>query len=792
MDTGMSKELDVRLVPDEDNNASYDIEKAIHDLNNQIDNQSSQADYMDYLVAISSGILCGMTDILWTGEFDLTRGRDIADSQIKTFVNKTANMMGCNSDDLTKSVEFLEKKFPIPEDGNTPDFGGGLQHHLRDFAHHPSIVGLLFSLLTQFTEKSYGTDTFGNFIIVPVPPRSRTFIGENSFDKIFRGTVIWFFHLVSDMAGSSNTTAFSGGTGIPGPILSLAKELSSLPIFKSLKADDKTLSTFLSKIFNGTIFAKRDRNGKLIKDSVIRCDLRGELGGALELGRQALPVLANDCLVRCFYFVRRLFEEIRRINPKSLDEIKELDWDKIKPISSPTLTRMLTVATGVFTTIDVADAVVAKKYWVSINYIGVGRFSVALEQEMVNFLKIRDLKRLRKMYEIISRNTFKETDNRIYANLGDTLDTEKFGLTVEQTEILYNLELLKTQNDISETNMLGDKEKIISLKQQWLAEWQKYMEAGFSGFTGEKDAVLHWYDKEELISRIEQSEPWKTWFRLVLLEAMLFEPYYSLTIEKDKKGKAVPSKQYKLQNPIYGYKWQKGDEFLESLFQGDYYSKGYIKRLRKCYKKVRGELIEQQKKVAEGLAIFAAIVVVATATAGMLAPGIAVALVGTNFAGLQGAALTSACLAYLGGGAVAVGGAGMAGGMIAVVGGGAVLGAGVGVFAGGATAATGIMSKEEVILQSAKLLVAVREIFLNDEHDIAYSNSVYEQYVTQISELEKSLVDLRLQAMSASKEEKAELDKKIKNLSESVHAMKIAMKSMMKFNSSFEAGMQCE
>lgn len=29
----------------------------------------------------------------------------------------------------------------IPSDGNTPDFGGGLQHHLRDFAHHPTIVG---------------------------------------------------------------------------------------------------------------------------------------------------------------------------------------------------------------------------------------------------------------------------------------------------------------------------------------------------------------------------------------------------------------------------------------------------------------------------------------------------------------------------------------------------------------------------------------------------------------------------------------------------------------------------
>ena len=49
-----------------------------------------------------------------------------------------------NHDDLKKCVKFLEEKFPIPADGNTPDFGGGLQHHLRDFAHHPTIVGLFF------------------------------------------------------------------------------------------------------------------------------------------------------------------------------------------------------------------------------------------------------------------------------------------------------------------------------------------------------------------------------------------------------------------------------------------------------------------------------------------------------------------------------------------------------------------------------------------------------------------------------------------------------------------------
>lgn len=44
-------------------------------------------------------------------------------------------------------------------------------------------------------------------------------------------------------------------------------------------------------------------------------------------------------------------------------------------------------------------------------------------------------------------------------------------------------------------------------------------------------------------------------------------------------------------------------------------------------------------------------------------------LFSSSFSGLSGAALTSACLAYLGGGAIADGGLGMAGGTMAIVGG---------------------------------------------------------------------------------------------------------------------------
>ncbi|GAB2323826.1 hypothetical protein IRB23M11_14460 [Alkalibacterium sp. m-11] len=192
------------------------------------------------------------------GEFSLKRGRDIGSEEVDNFVIKTANLLGHEYDDLQSSVRFLENKFPIPRDGDTPELGGSLQHHLRDFAHHPTIVGLMFSLLTQFTHRSYGTDTMGNFKVVKVTEASKAYIGIDMPFKLFNGTITWFFHLVSDMAGSSSTAGLSGGTGIPGPLLSLAKELSALPFYIKLRESDKLISKFVSKLFNGTLLAKRD------------------------------------------------------------------------------------------------------------------------------------------------------------------------------------------------------------------------------------------------------------------------------------------------------------------------------------------------------------------------------------------------------------------------------------------------------------------------------------------------------------------------------------------------------
>lgn len=788
-------DVQFELIDGDEFDKQFDLDKIIYDLNSQIDLLSNDADNLDYIVAVASGIACGMLDILWVGEFDLKKGRNISSDAIDGVVKKTAELIdGKKYDDVKSAVRALENRFPIPSDANTPDFGGGLQHHLRDFSHHPTIAGLVFSLLTQFSEKSYGTDQFGKFIIVDVSEKSRHLIGKNISDKILMGTVTWFFHLVSDVAGSSSTAGDTGGTGIPGPILSLAKEISAIPFFSNMNNDgEETFSVFLSKLFNGTLFMYRDESGMIVKDSIIKFDFRAELGMIEEVCKQAVPVVANECIVRAFYFIRRFAVEIKKNQVQDISDLKNIDWNKVSPINNSTVARMITISTGVFTALDIGESIVTQKYWVSINYIGVGRFAVAIGTDVTCGLKMRNIKNIRAVYENIRYQTFTKTDDNIYKKIRSDIDVQvdKLGLTLEQTQILYNIEYYKVLNDIENTNIPVTGDSIRELKYAWIEEWKKFITDGFESFTNVSGAKMNWYSLGELHKNIAANNPIEPWYRLVLLETMLFEPYYPLSTEKDKNGNDVVSKKYKyLKTPISNFRKGEGDRFLNEEFTGKYCSKGYVKRLRKSYDKRMRELNEVLKTVITSLSITAVIAIITIATFGAFSGPIAVALVGSNFAGLSGAALTSACLAYLGGGAIAVGGAGMLGGTITIVGGGAALGIGVGAGIGGAVASVGIVGKKNTIMQSAKLLTSVREIFLNDEHDITMSNSVYEQYVQNITEIEKGLVDLRMKKDDVSGEEKKVLTDTIKKAEESVEAMKVARKSMLKYNSSFEEGLQ--
>ena len=760
-------------------NEQYCLDEIIYDIDCQIQMLSSKADSLDYLMSIASGVLCASLDVLWVGDFNLQRGKDFSQNQVNKFVVKMAQISGYEGDDLQKAVAFLEHKFPIAADKCTADFGGGLQHHLRDFSHHPTLVGLACSLLTQFTGLCYGTDTSGVFKVVPVPEAGKIFIGKDIPSKIINGTIIWFFHLVSDMAGSSGTVLKSGGTGIPGPILGLAKEISALPIFK----DQGAVSLFLSKLFNGTLLAEHDADGKIIRDTVLRFDLRAELGVAVELGRQALPIIANDCIVRLFYFIRRFTAELKDKKTSSIGQLRNINWKMVKPSNNPTIDRMLLVATGVFTTIDIADAAVSEDFLLRVNYVGIGRFAIAVGKDVSWSLKRRQLYKVKQMYQTIEYYTFRSKNFEFYQKANRNSSEDAFEVTVEQARILYNLEYYKTLNDMEKTETALNKEAIKSLKREWLQEWKEFITNGFTSFIqGDDSAKMIWYEKADLFEKISENHPEGQWFRASLLELMLFDPYYALSVEKDKKGKLIPSTKYKdLQGMVGGYKKDLGDTFIEECFHGQaYYKDGYVKRLRKSYDKISAELNKVIQTVIKTVAITAAASTATMLLAAAFAPSIAVALVGSQFAGLHGVALVNASMAFLGGGALAAGGAGMAGGTAAIIGGGAVLGIGIGAGASGTAEFISYGGKKNTVLQYSKLITILKEVILNDEHDYCAANLIYERVVQILVDAEKELVELEIRLDDLYSPEKEKAEDKLKQMNDTVSVMKIARRCIKK------------
>ena len=61
--------------------------------------------------------------------------------------------------------------------------------------------------------------------------------------------------------------------------------------------------------------------------------------------KQAVPVIANECIVRCFYLIRRLFLEVKQKKICSLAELKTLDAKNFLPFNNRTITHMICTQT---------------------------------------------------------------------------------------------------------------------------------------------------------------------------------------------------------------------------------------------------------------------------------------------------------------------------------------------------------------------------------------------------------------------------------------------------------------
>lgn len=394
-------------------------EERITQLDQEIDQLTCNADNLDYLLAVASGVLTGMIDVFFVGDLNMNDAKKGVHTNVNKFIQFYAKCSGYEGgdNDLAGAISFLEKKYPVAQDNSWSGEKisvGSKNHHLADLAHHPTLVGLLAAIIVQFFRTGVFVNRDGEWhlTLIETDPKELAKIWAPVFISAFliwitniakkkytedTGKEIpkvlarlikllasapvvlkllsvasnWAGHLVSDMGGSKNTAG--GGSGIPGLFISFLHELSSIPPLNYTK---------LPQIVND-LYTKN------------KIDLRTELAFASELGRQAVPVMINELIVRSFYFIRRLLREFGDYKSWSDVDWDRINWQNVIPFKNRTVIRMITIASGTFTVIDMADAGIRamisskgnpalfwSKFLIRVNFVGIGRFTVALATDL--------------------------------------------------------------------------------------------------------------------------------------------------------------------------------------------------------------------------------------------------------------------------------------------------------------------------------------------------------------------------------------------------------------------------
>lgn len=313
-----------------------------------------------------------------------------------------------------------------------------------------------------------------------------------------------------------------------------------------------------------------------------------------------------------------------------------------------------------------------------------------------------------------------------------------FGLTVNQSRLLFSIEKYLVSKDIDKSK--NDKDK----KSEWLVKWEKSI-LEYLHLEDEKvDSLYGLYDIHKQIAEEKSKTDNLTWYYLVIFEAVLFHAYSPI----DKNIKEYKNLKYKDQI----------DDIKEMVIVEGLIDVSFIDDIKDAYDKAVKSISGNNKKAFAIVPAIAMTVAVAALCSAFAGP-IAVMLVGSNFAGLSGAALTSASLAMLGGGALAAGGAGMAGGTAVIVGGGALLG-----FATGGTASvagiTLLSSPEYAVSECAKIEVVILEILNKVQNDKDADFLALKRFEDSIGALSEYMNDLNPKI----KKEKTEIQKLKKSI----------------------------
>ncbi|WP_203641965.1 hypothetical protein [Levilactobacillus andaensis] len=359
-----------------------ELEKKITDISGEIDKLTPKADKVDYVLASCSGIVSGLIDILFVGAPNKSKLQNWTDKQSGDIVVKFAKLNGWDGGQdgayrEDRAIAFLEGKFKVPYDSRgTSDVAQGVTrpelHHYDSPGHHPTIVGLVFSIIDQFnmTVTLNSSSQPGILQVLDVSSDQQSMKSKNQFrlqgnsfiGKIFCGCMNWFGHLMSDFAGASNSVG--RGAGIPGPIMSLAGDINAVTGALNIPQSN------IQKTFY-------DIGAKMYKEGF---DARFEAA-------QAIPVVFNELLTRTFYAIRRSCWYLKETKEEHQKFVFKDFWQAVKPFNNATINRMILVSSAVFTALDVSAAAIKTggvrfESLVNVNIVGVGRLIISVGMEI--------------------------------------------------------------------------------------------------------------------------------------------------------------------------------------------------------------------------------------------------------------------------------------------------------------------------------------------------------------------------------------------------------------------------
>ena len=337
---------------------------------------------------------------------------------------------------VASAIGFLEKKFKINYDQrSTTDVNnlfkmGTKNHHMKSLAHSPSILGLFFSILNQFTS----TSTFlSDGKLITIKTETFELEGGNLPAKIFCGFTNWFGHLMSDVAGSSGSQ--SRGTGIVIPFF----ELFGLCDFGKfqINKDRQNLATLATRVF---------QEGYDFRHGIT----------------MSIPVFITELIIKLTWYIKQIY-----CNKKSIKEC-------FPSSKHQDLRFMLLVGHGTLCVMDSIDAGIKSNgnaliFCLRLNLIAWYKlFYLVIKEICIQLGLAADFEAYIESWKCIN-----EELERYYSEL-EKIDLERYNKEVEQYQQLFlNLKNSKTEKELN--SILHENFELLGIENPYEGSFDSFM-----------------------------------------------------------------------------------------------------------------------------------------------------------------------------------------------------------------------------------------------------------------------------------------------------------------------------